>query len=146
MGIYDIHLKDFLKEWLSSEYFHTALKDHLELTDNEILTELFRAARDESLKGHDPARRIVDREHFKLLYQRNPKDIEKNPDAAKAIFKAASEKFGEENMRIDRYKQSSKGHEFPVLTGDERIVSSLEFIGNIKARPHCCSGLCLYQS
>jgi len=31
MGIYDIHLKDFLKEWLSSEYFRTALKDHLEL-------------------------------------------------------------------------------------------------------------------
>ncbi len=133
--IYDIHLKDFLKEWLSSEYFRTALKDHLELTDNEILTELFRAARDESLKGHDPARRIVDREHFKLLYQRNPKDIETNPDAAKAIFEAAREKFGEENMRIDRYKQSSKGHEFPVLTDDERIVSSLELSETLKHVP-----------
>ena len=37
--IYDIHLKDFLKEWLSSGHFRTTLKDYLKLTDNEILTE-----------------------------------------------------------------------------------------------------------
>ena len=133
--IYDIHLKDFLKEWLSSDYFHTTLKDYLKLTDNEILTELSRAARDESFRGHDPARRIVNREHFKLLYQRNPKDFEKNPDAANAIFEAACEEYGKENVRVDLYKQSNKGHEFPVLTDDGRIVPSLELSDTLKNVP-----------
>ena len=133
--IYDIHLKDFLKEWLLSDYFHTTLKGYLKLTDNEILTELSRAARDESFRGHDPARRIVNREHFKLLYQRNPKDFEKNPDAANAIFEAACEEYGEENVRIDLYKQSNKGHEFPVLTDDGRIVPSLELSDTLKNVP-----------
>lgn len=133
--IYDIHLKDFLKEWPSSDYFHTTLKDYLKLTDNEILTELSRAAGDESFMGHDPARRIVNREHFKLLYQRNPKDFEKNPDAANAIFEAACEEYGEENVRIDLYKQSNKGHEFPVLTDDGRIVPSLELSDTLKNVP-----------
>lgn len=124
--IYDIHLKDFIKEWLSEECLSINVEDHLQLTDNEILLELFNAARDEKQKGHDSAKRIVKRDHFKVLYQRNPKDIQKNRYAARAIFEMACGKFGKKNVRIDCYKQSSNGHEFPVLTDDKRIVSSLE--------------------
>ena len=133
--IYDIHLKDFLREWLSSGYFHTTLLDHLQLTDNEILVELFKSAGNASKKGYDPARRIVNREHFKLLYQRNPRDIEKNPDAANAIYEAACNEFGEENVRLDSYKQRSNGHEFPVLTEDNRIIPSLELSETLKRVP-----------
>ena len=133
--IYDIHLQDFLKEWLPEGYFPTALLDHLQLNDNTILTELFKAADDVTLNGHDPARRIVNREHFKLLYQRNPRDVNENPDSAKAVFKAACDKFGENNVRKDNYKQGGNGHEFPVITEDNQIFSSLELSDTLKNVP-----------
>jgi len=133
--IYDIHLQDFLKKWIPDGYFHTALLDHLQLNDNTILTELFRAADDVTLNGHDPARRIVNREHFKLLYQRNPRDVNENPDSAKAVFKAACDKFGVNNVRKDNYKQRGNGHEFPVITEDKQILSSLELSDTLKNVP-----------
>lgn len=133
--IYDIHLQDFLKEWLPEGYFPTALLDHLQLNDNTILTEMFMAADDVTLKGHDPARRIVNREHFKLVYQRNPRDINENPDSAKAFFKAACDKFGVNNVRKDNYKQGGNGYEFPVITEDNQILSSLELSDMLKNVP-----------
>lgn len=133
--IYDIHLQDFFKEWLPDGYFPTALLDHLQLNDNTILTELFRAADDVTLNGHDPARRIVNREHFKLLYQRNPRDVNENPGSAKAVFKAACDKFGVNNVRKDNYKQRGNGHEFPVITDDNQILSSLELSDTLKNVP-----------
>jgi len=133
--IYDVHLQDFLKEWLPDGYFRTALSDHLQLNDNTILTELFKAADDVTLNGHDSARRIVNREHFKLLYQRNPRDVHENPDSAKAVFLAACDKFGVNNVRKDNYKQGGNGHEFPVITEDNQILSSLELSDTLKNVP-----------
>lgn len=133
--IYDIHLRDFLKEWLPDGYFHTAIQDHLRLNDNEVLTALFKASENEKLKGYDSARRIINRDHFKLIYERNPRDIEKNPDVAKAIFHAACNQFGEQNARFDTYRQTSQGHDFPVITGDKRILSSLELSDPLKMFP-----------
>lgn len=133
--IYDVHLQDFLKEWLPDGYFRTALLDHLQLNDNTILTELFKAADDATLNGHDSARRIVNREHFKLLYQRNPRDVNENPDSAKAVFLAACDKFGVNNVRKDNYKQGGNGHEFPVITEDNQILSSLELSDTLKNVP-----------
>jgi HD superfamily phosphohydrolase len=37
--IYDIHLKDFLKEWLPNNAFSTDLQQHMEITDNSIFQE-----------------------------------------------------------------------------------------------------------
>ena len=96
---------------------------------------MFKAADDVTLNGHDPARRIVNREHFKLLYQRNPRDVNENPDSAKAVFKAACDKFGENNVRKDNYKQGGNGHEFPVITEDNQIFSSLELSDTLKNVP-----------
>jgi len=122
--IYDIHLKDFLKAWLPDGYLPVAIDDHLTLTDNEVTVELQKAARDENHPGHDPARRIVNRKHFKLLYHRNPDDICKNSDAAEAIYAAACNKFGAENVRYDSYEQKKSVLDFPILDNDGRIVSS----------------------
>jgi HD superfamily phosphohydrolase len=122
--IYDIHLKDFLKKWIFDGYLPVTLDKHLKLTDNEVTAELQNAARDENHPGHDPARRIINREHFKLLYHRNPDDIRKNSDAAEAIYGAACSKFGAENVRYDSYEQKKSVLDFPILDNDGRIVSS----------------------
>lgn len=123
--IYDIHLKDFLKAWLTRGEFPTAPGDHLRITDNEVMAAMLNAARDSAAAGYDHACRIVQHKHFRLLYKRNPDDVKKNPEAAKAIFEAATQKFGEANVRQDRYPGKGGITDFPVRLKDGRIASSL---------------------
>ena len=65
---------DFLKEWLGKGTFSTDLSPHLRMTDNEVTAALLKAASDNRESGHLHARRIIMREHFKLIYERNPAD------------------------------------------------------------------------
>ena len=123
--IYDIHLKDFLKSWLPAGLFSTSVEDLLQITDNEVISELFRAVRGKEHPGYDPARRIVRREHFRLLYQRTREDLEINREASKAVFEAACKEFGDSQVRHDTYTQKESGLNFPVLARDGRIFSSL---------------------
>lgn len=123
--IYDIHLMDFLKEWLEGGAFPTDLQQHFRMTDNEITAALLDAAYDESKPGQLHARRIIRREHFKRLYERNPGDVKINPEAGHEVFVALSAKFGADNLRFDRYRQGSGSHDFPVRLHDAQIVSSL---------------------
>lgn len=124
--IYDIHLKDFLKEWLPEGNFSTNVNNHLSLTDNEVSSALLRAAYEDELPGHESAKRIICREHFRVLYSRNPDDIHQNPESANLIFESAKKEFGEKNLRIDAFKEKGGALEgFPVLARDERIYSSL---------------------
>ncbi|MBP8645495.1 MAG: HD domain-containing protein [Syntrophobacteraceae bacterium] len=123
--IYDIHLKDFLKEWIDRSVFSTDIGKFLSITDNEVTAALLRAAFDECENGYLHARRIVCREHFKRLYERNPNDVEINPEAGQAIFEALCQEFGTDLFRRDRYSQKGGAPDFPVRMRDDRIVSSL---------------------
>jgi HD superfamily phosphohydrolase len=123
--IYDIHLKDFLKAWLPDNLFSINLPDHLKMTDNEVTAAIWEAAQNPTKPGHDPARRIVNREHFRKIYERNPNDVMINPEAGKAIFQAACAKYGNENVRHDLYPPKGSRLGFPVLADDGRIISSL---------------------
>lgn len=125
--IYDIHLKEFLKSWLPEGGFPVTVDKHLEYTDNEVTAGFLSASRDTSALGHIPARRLVQREHLRLLYQRNPDDVKRNPDAARIIYESACKEFGFDVVQIDEYRQkSSESPHFPVLKGDGRIVWSDE--------------------
>jgi hypothetical protein len=101
--IYDIHLKDFLFKWLAETgdgRYPVAPEAFLKISDNEVLSEIFAAARDSSRAGHEDARRIVERDHFRRFYSRAPLDVEIFPEAARAIFEAAEQEFGPENVRF----------------------------------------------
>lgn len=123
--IYDLHLKEFLQAWLEGGYFPTETEDHLSLTDNEVMSAIGKASRDPRLPGHEAAERIVKRNHYRVLYTRNPNDVLKNREAGLAISMAACAEFGGENIRHDRPKKSAGRVMFPVLELDGRIVSSL---------------------
>lgn len=123
--IYDIHLKDFLEKWLPDGKFPTSVEQFLAFTDSEVIAALLEASRDPEHPGHDPARRIVEHKHYKLLYKRNPADLQINIRAGEAIFKSASVRFGEDLVRGDFYKEKGGIPDFPVKTKDWRIVSSL---------------------
>jgi uncharacterized protein len=123
--IYDIHLKDFLKKWLHQGMFSIELEDLLQITDNEIISELHKAVHDKEHPGHDPARRIARREHFRLLYQRTREDLDVNRESGKAVFEAACREFGDSEVRHDYYVQKEGGLNYPLLSKDNRICSSV---------------------
>jgi hypothetical protein len=133
--IYDIHLMDFLKEWLPGGTFPTELSSHLALTDNEITAAMLNAAFNEGKCGWEHARRIIRREHYKVLYERNPTDVRINPEAGTAIFDSLVAKFGHELFRHDRYPQRSGPPDFPVRTRDGEIVSSLAISETLNTVP-----------
>ncbi len=133
--IYDIHLRDFLKEWLPEGRFSTRLEDHIRTTDSEVMAAIRQAAQDPSARGHDSAHRIVARKHFRLLYQRNPRDQERNTDSVRCVYEAARTKFGEASLRRDPYRQESAPLQFPVLGRDGRIQSSLAMSETLKKVP-----------
>jgi uncharacterized protein len=133
--IYDIHLRDFLKQWLRGGEFSTELTPHLNMTDNEVGTALLIAAHDSSKPGHESARRIICREHFKVMYERNPADVQVNSEAASVIFRAAEKTFGAEHVRADKYRQKGGPYDFPVLQRDGSSVSSLDLSEILKKIP-----------
>ncbi|MFO0840612.1 MAG: HD domain-containing protein [Phycisphaerae bacterium] len=137
--IYDVHLRDFLAAWLKDRRedgrFSTAIDDHLRVTDNEVMAAILEAARDSAKPGHDPARRIVQRDHFHRAYQWNPVDAKENPAATDLVWDAARSKFGAERVRRDRRPAKSEGVDFPVITDDHRVASSRELSETLQRIP-----------
>lgn len=133
--VYDIHLKDFLKEWLPNGAFSTELDVHLALTDNEVTAAIYKAAFEHGSIGHASAKRIVQREHFKQIYERNPEHVRINPEAGFAIYDALCSKFGSALFRHDRYHQRSGAPDFPVRLHDGQIVSSVAMSETLQRVP-----------
>ena len=120
---------------VAQRHFRNRGVSALSLTDNEVTAAMLGAAFEEAQPGHIHARRIIRREHFKILYARNPSDVLINPEAGSAVFEAANRKFGEGLFRHDRYQQSSGAQDFPVRMRDDRIVSSLSVSETLNRLP-----------
>jgi HD superfamily phosphohydrolase len=123
--IYDIHLKDFLNEWLGDKNYPTTVEGHLALTDCELISAIRQALTEPDKTIYTHADRIMNRNHFKLIYQRNPEDISANPEAPQRIYEAAEEKFGSDKVRADSFKISGSAPNFPVLMPDDRVTDAL---------------------
>jgi HD superfamily phosphohydrolase len=123
--IYDYHLAEFLKRWLPGGMFPTTSTEHLARTDNEVCAALHQAALDPSHPGHEHAARLWQREHFRLLYRRNPDDLAVNPEAVRAVAEATSRHFGAGNVHYSTYKEKLAPLAFPVVQHDGRVASSL---------------------
>jgi len=133
--IYDIHLKDFLKEWLENGKFSTDIEAHLRMTDIEVLQAIREANSDARHPGYIHANRIIGRGHFKVLYSRNPDDRKINPDAAVAIYEAACQEYGRDSVRHDEYRQKGKSQDFPVIGKDGRVLQSIKLSDTLKEVP-----------
>ena len=126
--IYDIHLMDFLKEWLQGGRFSTDVSEHLGITNNEVTAGLLKSAMDHGELGHVYARRI-------LVYERNSGDVAVNPEAGNAVFDALRRKFGEDHFRYDRLRQGGGEFGFPVRRRNGDVVSSLTVSEILKSVP-----------
>jgi HD superfamily phosphohydrolase len=120
---YNEHLKDFLTEWLPQNVFPTDVDKHLSCADSEILVAIRRAAMDPGAAGHDAARRIVTRKHFRTAYARRPDDIGARSLATEAIAVAAVNEFGAENVRYAASPRRGEPPDFPVLDNGSSVSS-----------------------
>jgi hypothetical protein len=133
--IYDIHLKEFLREWLKEGQFSVRLEDHLGMTDNEVLAGVLQVAGDQSRKGHEQARRIMDRQHFRLLYESSPLDLELNLKSVDLVYEAARREFGDGAVRHDPYESEGGSEDFPVYLRDGNIASSVKLSETLREGP-----------
>ena len=133
--IYDILLKDFLCEWLENGKFSVDLESLLALSDSEIIAALRRLCDTPHEPGFKYANRIINRKHFKLLYERNPEDIAVNPDAAQAIYSAAVERFGVDKVKLDSYRMKGGLPNFPTILPDKSVVSALDLSETLRQLP-----------
>jgi HD superfamily phosphohydrolase len=113
--IYDIHLADFLRVWLDGGVYPTDPLALLVINDGKVIAALEEAAKDSDHPGHDPARRIMHREHFKLLYTPSKADLALNLEASRSVAKAAAQEFGEDAVRRSIYPPKDAALDFPVL-------------------------------
>ena len=122
---YDMLLGEFFADYFSEGKYPTNVSDHLKLTDNQILSQIQLAAENSEAIGHDPARRILNREHFKVLYDYNPGDIKLNSDCGNLIFAAAVDKFGAASIRRYQGKISGQEINFPIRQKNGTTASAL---------------------
>jgi len=122
--IYDIHLMEFLRDWLPEGNFPTEVDKHLGYSDNEVIAAMWSAAIDSTQRSHGLAKRIILREHFRQVYEPSSSD-QKILEPGKRVFDALAEKFGADRVRRDVYAQKGASYNFPVYTKAEEIDSSL---------------------
>jgi hypothetical protein len=122
---YDLHLRDFLRDWLPDHVYPTDVDAHIALSDNDVLVAMSEADREPGAPGHEPARRILRRQHFRVLYDRRAEDAEIRLDAEHAIYDAAVKVFGDEHVRLDSNPKQPKPLSFTVKRDDGTLSSSV---------------------
>jgi HD superfamily phosphohydrolase len=133
--IYDIHLADFLKLWLPGEKFSGKLEDHLRINDNDIWVAIRDTAHDVSHPAHNPAQRIYERKHFKLLYSRRPSDVELFHKPGHAIASWAKEEYGSDAVRYRASEKSGGALDFLVQEPLGTIASSTTVSDTLRNLP-----------
>ena len=123
--MYDRHLIDFLREWLPNGSFPTSVEQLMGYTDVEVLHAMFRAAEDTCAPGHDDAKRILERNHFKNVYSRNPADAKICTKPGLAVYDGLSAHIGPNKVVHDPHTDKGGIFNFPVLERDARIASSV---------------------
>lgn len=121
---YDLHLEEFLREWLPGGRFPVDVGKLQRLTDNGVLQGISDAAANPSAPSHIHAARITNRNHFRPVYTTTLVDRENHDDPLTTLFEACVEKYGEDSVRKREYTQSEPVAAFPVKDSQGSVVSS----------------------
>lgn len=132
---YDIHLVDFLGSWLPSGKFSVEVGTHLGMTDNEVWVGIREASQDGTNPAHEAALRILNRDHYKVLYSGTSlhERIIDEPGAVVASW--AEEQFGADNVRRRSGKKLGGTVDFPVRLPNGFTDSSLNVSETISRLP-----------
>jgi len=134
--VYDIHLIDFLNFWLEKGTFPTDLESHLRMCDAEVIAGIREPARDHLSTSHVPARRIENRDHFRLFYTALPGDkLGGVLRPGEKLFGIAQKKFDPDLIRHDYIPPKNASPDFPVRMYDNTIQSSLKVSSVLMSLP-----------
>ncbi|HCU34396.1 MAG TPA: phosphohydrolase [Armatimonadetes bacterium] len=117
--IYDLHLADFLAEWLPGGQFSVEIDQHLAMTDHEVMAALRDAADAPGNRGHDSAASIYRRNHYRLIYKPSSDDVSVFPDACGKVCAALETRYGAHSVRVDRYSPRGDIPDFSVVCDGE---------------------------
>jgi len=121
---YNKHLIAFIKKWLEGQdkkYLPVDPQEHLKLTDDVIMGDMYRAAQDKESPCHDLAERIVYRKHFKKIDQSK---VLEDKDEFHGRCQALCRLIGEENVIEDYSEPELNPYEFPVLVEESGKVEA----------------------
>ena len=121
---YDLLLQEFMASWLKGSDAIELWEDVLKISDSDVLVALKEAGISADKKGHEFARRISDRRHFRTLYEPTQDELEISLEASQVILKAAREEFGVSDVQLDPLHPSSSDLDFPVLKRDGQTESA----------------------
>jgi hypothetical protein len=128
--IYDIHLRDFLQEWLSHHFldgrFPTDLDTYLQMTDHDVESAIQKASMDPRAPGHEAALCITNRKkHYRLVYRPRASHIKEKVDwsPVQLVYDAICKEFGEEIAKFEPFKIRGNNPEFTVF--NKRTKQSL---------------------
>lgn len=138
---YDIHLQDFLTNWLPGGRFTDSWEDLLDVSDNEVLAAIWQAARSEDVNLQRLAARVVGREHFRTVYTLIASHKKKRPTIFEDLKTWIEGEFGAANIKASTYGPKSEKNDFLVLNDDGSIESSLTASGVISSIPDIEVGL-----
>lgn len=122
--IYDIHLADFLVEWLPNNRFTGDTEELLNLTDNEVNSALY-CSQNIGNASSVHAQRIVERNHFKVVYAPPWNATQIGAGGVKSVYQELSTEFEGSLLRMDHFVENSQMRDIPVLVNDDRTVSSI---------------------
>ena len=135
---YDLHLEEFLKQWLPGGQFPERWESLKDLNDIQVLSAIAESAQDRFADGYDPACRIVNRGHFRLAYTPTLADKELFADKELSADKplnypvlvvadACAKKYGPDKVLQQSFApKSDPVYDFPVTDSGGTIESSLD--------------------
>jgi uncharacterized protein len=122
--IYDTHLVDFLKAWWGEKGYDVRLDPHLRMSDHEVLAAM-RAAYFDHGVGYESAKAIIERDHFKLLFEPTPAELGARPDFCRKVYEALRRVVPEKELRYrPPLSRTDVAVHFPVLMRDGNILNS----------------------
>lgn len=140
---YEQHLLRFLKAWLPGGRLPVSPDDFVNLSDSKVLAAMIDAAGDSRALGHDDARAIIARQHFRSVFERVSADFRPSrsgggsvvvtPESRERFSEKVREEYGQ-SVFVDVLSHSATKirvpqHKILVQLGDR--VRSLEVLSEI---------------
>lgn len=119
--VYDNYLSSFLSAWLGEGSYQIDVDFHLALTDDEVMTAMRQAKKDQSCPAHPFADRILSRRHHRKVISILPGDLNENPDYENELVGALKLEFGSDALLTGTRSKDAAVTDFPVLMPDRRI-------------------------
>lgn len=123
---YDLHLKEFLLADRPNGQFPTDWKEMVRLTDNEVMSRMRIVGNDGDLPGFEPARRILQHDHFQTVYELVSTHKERKPTILDEVFEFAVDNYGPSFVRKDSYQPASEAQVFWVENDTDNLELSVQ--------------------